>query len=101
MKYDKYQGSVDSEDPEMEGFDIVDRWRVNSSRYRVIFKVAHDVLAILVSTVASESSFSIRGYVFWTHFIINLLMFVGCCFMMVLTINNYVLFSTYHYFFGD
>ena len=36
---------------------------MNSSRYRVFSQIAHDVLAILVSTVASESAFSMGGRV--------------------------------------
>ena len=52
-----------SVDPETEGFDILDWWRMNSSRYRILSQVAHDVLAILVSTIASEFAFSIGGRV--------------------------------------
>ena len=52
-----------SVDPDTEGFDILDWWRVNSSRYRILSQVVRDVLAILVSTVASESAFSTEGRV--------------------------------------
>ena len=52
-----------SVDPETEGFDIIDWWRVNSSKYRILSQVARNVLAILVSTVASKSVFSTRGRV--------------------------------------
>ena len=54
------KASVDSE---TKGFDILDWWRVNSSRYRIISQVACDVLAIPVSTLALESAFSIGGHV--------------------------------------
>ena len=36
---------------------------MNSSRYQVFSQIAHDVLAILVSTIASKSAFSIGGRV--------------------------------------
>ena len=52
-----------SVDPEIEGFDILDWWRMNSSRYRILSQVAHDVLAIPVSTIASKFAFSIGGHV--------------------------------------
>ena len=47
-----------SEDPDVEYFDILMWWKMNSSRYQVISQIARDVLAIPVSTVASESTFS-------------------------------------------
>lgn len=43
------------EDLEKEDFDILDWWRVNSSRYKVIFQVARDVLAIPMSTIAYQN----------------------------------------------
>ena len=45
----------------MEDFDILMWWKMNSSRYRVLFQIARDVLAIPISTVASESTFSTGG----------------------------------------
>ncbi|XP_024158467.1 zinc finger BED domain-containing protein RICESLEEPER 1-like [Rosa chinensis] len=41
-----------------ENWKILDWWRVNGSKYPNLQAVARDVLAIQVSTVASESSFS-------------------------------------------
>ena len=46
---------------EDEDFDILNWWRVNGSKYRVLSKLARDIFAIQVSTVASESAFSTGG----------------------------------------
>jgi hypothetical protein len=44
-----------AEDTELKDykFDILGWWKVNSSRFPVLARLAHDVLAIPVSTVAS------------------------------------------------
>ncbi|KAK8934889.1 hypothetical protein KSP39_PZI014520 [Platanthera zijinensis] len=42
-------------------FDILNWWRLNSYRFPILSQVARDVLAIPVSTVASESAFSTGG----------------------------------------
>uniref|UniRef100_A0A2N9I8P7 HAT C-terminal dimerisation domain-containing protein n=1 Tax=Fagus sylvatica TaxID=28930 RepID=A0A2N9I8P7_FAGSY len=52
-----------SEPPCALGFDILGWWRVNSSKYKILFHVARDVMAVPVSTVASESAFSTGGRV--------------------------------------
>ena len=44
-------------------FCILNWWKVNSSKYRLLSKVARDVLAIPLSTVTSESAFSTGGCV--------------------------------------
>nr|XP_023893412.1 zinc finger BED domain-containing protein RICESLEEPER 1-like [Quercus suber] len=51
------------EDLDVKDFDILMWWKMNSSRYRVLSQIARDVLAILVSTVASKSAFSTMGCV--------------------------------------
>ncbi|XP_016694363.1 zinc finger BED domain-containing protein RICESLEEPER 2-like [Gossypium hirsutum] len=48
----------------VEDFDILLWWKVNSPRFPTLSKMARDVLAIPVSTVVSESAFSIGGHVF-------------------------------------
>ncbi|KAK4285030.1 hypothetical protein QN277_001781 [Acacia crassicarpa] len=44
-------------------FDILTWWKVNATKYKVLSLIAHDVLAMPVSTVFSESAFSTRGFV--------------------------------------
>ncbi|KAL5554171.1 hypothetical protein UlMin_041572 [Ulmus minor] len=41
-----------------DSFDILVWWRINGNRYKIVSQMAKDVLAIQVSTVASESAFS-------------------------------------------
>ena len=62
-----------SEDPDVEDFEILMWWKMNSSRHRVISQIARDVLAIPVSTIASESGFSMRG-MFWIRSIVYYLL---------------------------
>ncbi|CAI8616053.1 unnamed protein product [Vicia faba] len=45
------------------GFDILNWWKVNSNKYPILGQMARDILAMPVSTVASESAFSIGGRV--------------------------------------
>ncbi|KAF7151151.1 hypothetical protein RHSIM_Rhsim02G0184700 [Rhododendron simsii] len=42
-------------------FDVLQWWKANSERFKILSQVARDVLSILVSTVASESAFSTGG----------------------------------------
>nr|KAJ0207661.1 hypothetical protein LSAT_V11C500232740 [Lactuca sativa] len=44
-------------------FDLLSWWKKNQARFPVIATIARDVLAIPVSTIASESSFSTEGRV--------------------------------------
>ena len=44
-------------------FNILDWWKVNLAKYPVISRMVCDILAIPVSTVASESAFSTGGRV--------------------------------------
>jgi hypothetical protein len=44
-------------------FCALEWWKLNSGKYRVLSQMAADVLAIPISTVASESTFSARGRV--------------------------------------
>ena len=42
-------------------FEILGWWKANSNRYQVLSKLARDVLAVPISTIAFELVFSIRG----------------------------------------
>ena len=44
-------------------FDILSWWKENQRKYKVLSQIARDVLAIEVSTVASESAFSTGGQI--------------------------------------
>lgn len=50
-----------------EDFDILVWWKNNSSQYPILSTMAKDILAIPVSTVASESAFSTGGRVIETY----------------------------------
>ncbi|XP_019189846.1 PREDICTED: zinc finger BED domain-containing protein RICESLEEPER 2-like [Ipomoea nil] len=46
------------EDEENVDFDVLRWWKVNSDRFPILSRMARDVLAVPISTVASESAFS-------------------------------------------
>lgn len=58
---DKYL--AEEREPMDTNFDILNWWRVQQCRYPTLAKMARDMLAIPVSTVASESAFSTGGRV--------------------------------------
>nr|KAJ0216565.1 hypothetical protein LSAT_V11C300137950 [Lactuca sativa] len=47
--------------PNEEGFYILMWWKCNGSKFPILQKIARDILAIPISTVASESAFSMSG----------------------------------------
>ena len=51
----------ESVSPLKPDFDILSWWKENQRKYNVLSQIARDVLAIQVSTVASESAFSTGG----------------------------------------
>ncbi|XP_042482915.1 zinc finger BED domain-containing protein RICESLEEPER 2-like [Macadamia integrifolia] len=55
--------NVPFNDNEYDEYDVLAFWKANGSRYPDVARMARDVLAILVSTVASESAFSAGGRV--------------------------------------
>jgi hypothetical protein len=52
----------ETEYPESK-MDILAWWKVNSNRFPVLGHMARDVLAIPITTVASESAFSTGGHI--------------------------------------
>ena len=44
-----------------EGKDVLQWWKRNEERYPVLARMARNVLAIPITTVASESTFSLSG----------------------------------------
>jgi len=48
---------------EVEAFDVLDWWKVNNLKFRILSKMACDVLSIPITTVASEATFSAGGRV--------------------------------------
>ena len=44
-----------------EDLDVLDFWKGNSTRFPVVSAMARDILAIPITTVASESTFSMGG----------------------------------------
>ena len=61
-------------------FDVLGWWRINSSKYPTLAAIAKDVLAMQVSSVASESAFSTSNRILdpsrscLTHYMIEVLM---------------------------
>ena len=58
-EYEKYlheENEVNRDD-----FNILKWWKDNAARFPILARMARDVLAVLVSTVASESAFSTSG----------------------------------------
>ncbi|KAF7839307.1 zinc finger BED domain-containing protein RICESLEEPER 2-like [Senna tora] len=48
-------------------FDILNWWKVNSTKFPILALIARDVLAMPISTIASESAFSTGGRVIDTY----------------------------------
>ncbi|KAI8546962.1 hypothetical protein RHMOL_Rhmol07G0160200 [Rhododendron molle] len=58
---EKYLAETSEDD--CDNFDVLRWWKLNSLKYPIVSQMARDVLAIPVSTVASESAFSTGGRV--------------------------------------
>ncbi|KAL4586859.1 hypothetical protein LXL04_011504 [Taraxacum kok-saghyz] len=53
--------------PNSPDFDILGWWKQNGVKYPILSLIAKDILAIPISTVASESSFSTSGRIVGPH----------------------------------
>ena len=53
--------------PRTVDFDILNWWKTNGVKYPILQNIARDVLAIPISTVASESAFCTGGRVVTPH----------------------------------
>lgn len=62
-KFELEKFLVDDCEEDNDNFDILGWWKANSTKYRILSLIARDVLAIPVSTVASEFDFSTGGRV--------------------------------------
>ena len=66
-------------------YDVLSFWRVNSAKYPVLSLLARDVLAMQVSSIASEPSFSTSGRILdpsrscLMHYMIEVLMCTEHC----------------------
>ncbi|MBA0646164.1 hypothetical protein Goklo_014147 [Gossypium klotzschianum] len=63
-KFERYIRSVDTVDNEKYGdFDALEWWKVNNLKFRILSKMACEILSIPITTVALESAFSDGGRV--------------------------------------
>ncbi|XP_042460145.1 zinc finger BED domain-containing protein RICESLEEPER 2-like [Zingiber officinale] len=53
--------------PRNVDFDILEWWKTNGTKYPNLMRLARDILAIQISTVASESTFSTSGRLVSSH----------------------------------
>ena len=53
--------------PRISDFDVLSRWKTNGIKYLTLQMIVPDIHAILVSTVASESTFNTGGRMVSKH----------------------------------
>ncbi|CAL5339905.1 unnamed protein product [Camellia sinensis] len=53
--------------PRTSGFDVLNWWKANGSKYPTLQAIVRDILTILVSTIASELAFSTSGRLVSPH----------------------------------
>ena len=52
---------------EVEAFDVLDWWKMNNLKFRILSKMAYDVLSISITTVILEATFSTSGRVIYQY----------------------------------
>ncbi|OMO51751.1 hypothetical protein COLO4_37526 [Corchorus olitorius] len=52
---------------DLDQFDVLEWWKANGLRFRILSKMARDILVILITTVASEAAFSAGSRVIDTY----------------------------------
>jgi hypothetical protein len=64
---DRYLDEETLPHDENEYFDILSWWKLERTRYPILRQIARDILAIPITTVASESAFSTSGRILSEH----------------------------------
>jgi hypothetical protein len=67
LEEDVFISESENVDDSDANFDALVWWKSNALKYRILSKMARDLLAVPISTVASESSFSAGGRVIKPH----------------------------------
>jgi hypothetical protein len=67
LEEDIFISESENGDDSDANFDALVWWKSNALKYRILSKMARDLLAVPISTVASESSFSAGGRVIEPH----------------------------------
>jgi hypothetical protein len=67
LEEDVFISETENSDDSDANFDALVWWKSNALKYRILSKMARDLLAVPISTVASESSFSAGGRVIEPH----------------------------------
>ena len=67
LEEDVFISESENGDDSDANFDALVWWKSNALKYRILSKMARDLLAVPISTVASESSFSAGGRVIEPH----------------------------------
>ncbi|CAN1750157.1 Zinc finger BED domain-containing protein RICESLEEPER 2 [Linum perenne] len=62
QKFDKYWGDTALEE-RTTNFNVIDWWRNNRSSYKILSRMATEIMAIPITSVASEAAFSAGGRV--------------------------------------